>query len=271
MQPNNFKGVYLLAVLAGTHAIADAQRMAPHSYLRKPIQSRTQLVKQVKEDPIVAHRYAKHFGVSDKTVVRYFSSMRTSTIQKTGKYKVYNYRENGSIEWKMLTLKKGEKIFLDGSGRIAMRMSCGNPMLGAREAALLDEETPVAKIPDQTPQTFVNPEPEPEPIPVPPPVVVEGPPNIVAVVPIAPETIIPPVVVPPVAAQPIVPAGGGGGIGFLPILLGAGALAAIGGGGGGGGGTPVAPPPPPVPEPATMLVLAGGTLAMCAKRRRAKK
>jgi len=259
----------VLAVVLSLTSASYAQKMERGSFLRKPINSRTQLINQYRSDPIVAARYQRHFGMNDKQIVRYFGTLRQSTIPETRRYTVWHVEPNGTIQSRELMLRQGTPVYVDGSGRIAMKINCGNPMVTGEYARNQVPEEIVAKPPVQEETTTVVEapqvvEPEPDVVAVVPPPVIEPP--VVVPPPVVPPAVIPPVVVaPPVTSAPqiISPSGGGGGLGLLPLLLiPAGAVALAGGGGGGGA---------PVPEPATMMVLAAGAGMVMANRRRAKK
>lgn len=235
----------IVVFLVASHA--PAQRMERGAFLRRPAASRQQLVNQVRQDPIVAARYSRHWKAKPAEVARYFGSLRTARTNKTMRYPVWHVEKDGTLRAKHLTLKKGTPVFVDTQGRYVLKASCGNPL--------------VTSIPRPTesrrPQPLVFAPNEPEPVPpealvvepdlpqveavVPPPslppeVPAEIPPfEIVPVVPAAP-------VVPPAAAFPLGPAV------FFPTIL----TTLSGGSGGGGVGVSV------IPGPASALVFGLG-------------
>jgi hypothetical protein len=230
------------------------------AFLRKPANSRAQLLAQIKSDPIVAKRYQRHFGMTEDQVNKYFSGMSASTLPAGGRYLVWHVDPNGVMETKWLMLKKGTKVFMDKTGRVALKMNCGNPMIDSTVAKRVIQE-PVVDVqppPVVVEETFV-PTPPPVVEVVPPPAVIV--PEVVAAAPPAPPVV---AVAPPIVPAPAIvtaPRVSGGGFSPWPLLLLGGAF--LGGGGGGGGGTP-----PPVPEPATLIALGVGAAAVIRKRRR---
>lgn len=248
--------------------LSTSPRMERGAFLRRPARSRAQLINQLRDDPVVAARYARHFGMNDKELIQYFGTLHGSTLTSTRRYQVWHVNPDGTLGSRMLLLKSGTPVFMDGMNRIALKASCGNPMLDSRTAR--------AAIPPSVPRVATAPPVEtvaaaPERLTttpdvvavVPPPSVIEtpAPPPVVDVTPVpAPVVVAPP---PAGAPQVFVPTGGGGpnlgGLIALPLV---GALA-FGHSGGGGGSAPV-------PEPTTIAALVTG-VGMVLARRRARK
>jgi hypothetical protein len=279
MQANCFKlGATGLAIVCLV-GLSSAQTMERGAFLRKPAESRQQLINQVRQDPIVSARYQRHFGMTHDEVIQYFSQLNTGKLQEGGRYAVWHVREEDGVpHTKWLTLRTGEPIFADADGRAVLKLNCGNPMVDrmvARRAITTDQEVavapplpPIVKVAE--PPAFVA-----QQVPVvavvPPPAISTleatrlGAPPALAPVEIAVVPPIPPVI----AAAPAFPPAA---LLALPLLF------AGGGGGGGAAGPPglgSAPLPSTtyadaVPEPGTMAAFGLGAAVLALRRRRRK-
>ncbi|RYG37063.1 hypothetical protein EON81_07755 [bacterium] len=239
-----------LAGLVGCAVAAPAQRLEPNSFVRKPVNSRAELLNHFDNDPVVRARYAKHFGASQAAVRDMFSELTTRDLKQSGRYVVYNYQPDGAIQSRRLFYTRNEKVLVDGAGRPVLRLACGNPMVAGFY---------LAKPPTIGSQT-----------PVDPPLFAEDVPLTII------ETVEPPAYMEeelvyfeptPVAAQPLVPqpqfVPAGGGVNLFP-LLGIAAIGLIANPPGNNPGTEVFPA---VPEP-TGIVAAGIGIAVLLRRRR---
>ncbi len=137
MRTGNLIGTLLLA---GLSVVAFA--MPPHSYLNRPAHTHAQLMRQIQADPVVADRYQRHFGMTKTELVRYFSALELRTQPRSAKARVFLVRENGGIAMKVRTVKKGQKIWVDETGRTILLEVCGNPVtLGPKKLAVTDMAT----------------------------------------------------------------------------------------------------------------------------------
>jgi hypothetical protein len=198
--------------------------------------------------------------MTPEQIKTYFSGMHVATLPASGRYLVWHVNPDGSHGTKWLNLKKGMKVFMDGKGRVALKLNCGNPMVDQTVAHRVIETPRVAVAPPKPVEETFVPTPPVEVAVVPPPAVEV--PEVTAAPP--PEVVPVAAVPPPIVAAPPVQVARGGGAGFpWPLLLLGGGLLGGGGGGGGGGTTP-----PPVPEPSSMLALGVGAAMVMARRRK---
>ena len=255
---NSTKAIVLLGVLTGA-AIASAQHLEPHSFVRKPVRSRYELLRHFDSDPVVRARYAKHFGASEAAVRDMFSGLHVDELSESKRYLVYNYQNDGRIESRHLPYSRGERVFADANGRPVLRLSCGNPMVPGTYLApppTLTFHTP----PEPTPVFEEEMPPVPVdtvfPVPEPDTEVVLVPPTAAPPTPLTPLSPTAPPVIPVVAAGP----------NLLPLL----GLATLGGIATtiGGGDTPSSPPTNAVPEPAGLIAIGTGVGLMLIRRRR---
>ncbi|RYG42254.1 hypothetical protein EON79_19285, partial [bacterium] len=146
----NLPRAIVLAGLAGCAVAASAQRLESNSFVRKPVNSRAELLKHFDNDPVVRARYAKHFGASEAAVRDMFSELKTEELKASGRYLVYNYQPDGRIGSRRLFYTRSEKVLTDASGRPVLRLACGNPMVAGfylPKPPTLVSRTPIVGIP----------------------------------------------------------------------------------------------------------------------------
>lgn len=109
--------------------VCQAGAMEPNAFLRKAAATTNQLVTQVRADRIVMDRYVRHFAMSPKEILAFFSTLRRTQLSAKGTYFVYNCRAaTGEIRVRAFTLKQGTPVWVDRSGKAVLKVSCGNPM-----------------------------------------------------------------------------------------------------------------------------------------------
>jgi hypothetical protein len=218
---------------------AFAQSNLPtNSYLDKRVNTTSELINQLRNDPVVMDRYRRHFAMTSDEVITYLSTLRVTTLDKDGVYTVYGVpHSSGDFHAHLRLLKKGEPVFIEPDGTAVLQLVCGNPLiLGPKKPVIANpvvaatgpvagtKETPVEATPTVSPGTPIS-----ETPPVGPPIIPSAPPHAASVVPLL--------------------LGLAGAIGIFPHTHGH----------------------PPVPEPMSMVVMAGGLAIMAARRRKAKK
>lgn len=109
---------------------APSPRMPRGSFLRQPAYSAAQLAAQIRRDPIVAARYEKHYGVSAERFAQYVQSqLGLRRLERTGSYRVFYVRVDGTIHSNVRRLRKGTPVFVQlRSGKPVLLAECGNPM-----------------------------------------------------------------------------------------------------------------------------------------------
>ncbi|MCX8052813.1 MAG: PEP-CTERM sorting domain-containing protein [Armatimonadetes bacterium] len=101
----------------------------PGSFVRYSIRSVEDLVDQVTNNPVVAKRYAEHFGTSPEKLARYFqNNLTVITLKSPVKVRTYFISKNGRIASKHRVLPAGRQVFATLSGEMLIETDCGNPL-----------------------------------------------------------------------------------------------------------------------------------------------
>ncbi len=245
---NNSRRLLLIACMvvcmfALLPTVQAAQGVPPGSYLEAPVNTIEELCTQIQENPIVAARFSKHFGIPASEVVSYLTDYgRMKHLTVAARYTEYYVDVRGRMVSHVKFLPVGTPVVVMSDGTPVMDMRCGNPMYKSLPR-------PVAKAKPVVTQVAQSVQETPPPPPVVPPIVEAPPP--------------PPAPVEPVtqvlgaAPQEISfsPAAMGAGVLALLPLLGAGAVT-------GSGNINV------VPEPSGMIALLTGAVALVGMIRR---
>jgi hypothetical protein len=245
---------------SAAHSATTVRRYAPppESYLKYSVYSVSQLIQELKENPSVRERYARHFQIPEDQVVRYMQdNLVESWVPQTRTYTVYCVSPSGKFFPIKQRFRKGTKVFALRNGEPVLKWICGNPLSRTLPVVLTKNivKKPVTKVSPYL-QELTPSEDE----------------NV-----LVPNEALAPVYQPLIpltaggASLPFLASGGSGGFPAL-FLLPAALLFSHGGGGGGGTTTAVIPPPPAVPEPgAPTMVLAALPVALLIAARRRRK
>jgi hypothetical protein len=230
------------------------RRPEPNAFLNRPIATAADLIRQASTDRTVMDRYMRHYGMDRDQVLALFRTFRMQRMQYDGTFQIYSVPDNGVIKVRTGPIRRGERVFVDQSDRPVMLVNCGNPLtLGPAQPVAAGPLAPVLV----TEEVALRPmESTLEPAEAEERVYVSV---LEPAVPAAPDPIaivtepLPPVIIetPTTAPAPF----GRTDFGFLaglPLL----ALAFSPGGG------------EPIPEPATMLALGTGVMAVLLRRKR---
>lgn len=255
----------LLGLLAGTAIAAESIAVVPrNSYLIRPVASARDLANQIRTEPVVAQRYARHFKRSAWEFADYVEKhLRLTRLERAQTFNVYYSPPDDRLLVVRRTLPKGTPVFVEKrSGKPILKANCGNPLTPAAAIPAPPQAThpiEIASVATPTPvfsETITAPQA--------PTIGIVGIPPIEEVVAAdvlptetlvetlpeaAPEPEAPPVL-PPVASAPtpqLPPAITGGGFNWLPFLPLVALLAPR-------GGNDFAP----VPEPTSALILGAG-------------
>jgi hypothetical protein len=234
----------LLCALPFAHA---AKNPVPGAYFTRPVSGVNDLCKLMQEDPKVAARFTKHFGMSTGDLCAYFKdNLSLAKLQQAGRYTEYFIDVHGRMLSHIKYVNTGIPVLVTADGTPVIDMRCGNPMMKRLPKPIAKAkpkiEVKVAQQQQETPPVVA-------PVPIP---VVTPPPPAPAPAPVEPVT-----QVLGQAPQEIsfAPAAIASGVAALIPLLGAGAVS--------GHSTP----PTAVPEPSSMLVLLSGITGLAAARR----
>ncbi len=126
---SNRLNLFLLVLFLYAAPTWSAQ-MPRGSFLTQPARSAWQLGTQVRANPLVAARYEKHFGVSALQFANYAQGqLGVRALKRSGSYRVFFIKPNGSIGSGMRKLRKGTPVFVHlRTGKPVLLAECGNPM-----------------------------------------------------------------------------------------------------------------------------------------------
>jgi hypothetical protein len=236
-----------------------------NSYLIRPVASARELANQIRTEPVVAQRYARHFKRSAWEFADYVEKhLRLTRLERAQTFNVYYAPPDNRLLVVRRTLPKGTPVFAEKrSGKPILKADCGNPLTPAVRLSIQKPTLPVEFVSTATPMPALA---EMVDAPQVPDIelveVVDAPIEEVVAADVlptemlvetlpesAPEPEAPPAL-PPVASAPtpqLPPAirGGPNWLPFLPLV----ALFAPPSGGGN---------PTPIPEPASALILITG-------------
>ncbi|MCX7926129.1 MAG: hypothetical protein N2554_09995 [Fimbriimonadales bacterium] len=130
--------------LAATALAVESIAVVPrNSYLIRPVSSARDLANQIRTEPIVAQRYARHFKRSAWEFAEYVEkNLRLTRLERAQTFNVYYSPPDDRLMVVRRTLPKGTPVFVEkNTGKPILKANCGNPL------------TPAASIP--TPQAQV--------------------------------------------------------------------------------------------------------------------
>ena len=157
----------LLGLLAGTAIAVESIVVVPrNSYLVRPVASARELANQIRTEPVVAQRYARHFRRSAWEFADYVEKhLRLTRLERAQTFNVYYAPPDDRLLVVRRTLPKGTPVFVEKrSGKPILKANCGNPLTPAAsipppqatrpiEIASVATPTPVFAEVIDTPQT----------------------------------------------------------------------------------------------------------------------
>ncbi len=120
-----------IALLAVSWVAADPfLRMPPNSYLVRPARSAHELAQQIRGEPTVAQRYARHFKQPAYALADFFEkNLRLTKLERSGEYFVYYAPPDGRLLVKRRLLSRGKEVFvLKSTNKPVLLAECGNPL-----------------------------------------------------------------------------------------------------------------------------------------------
>jgi hypothetical protein len=159
--------VFVLSLLTSVAIAVESIAVVPrNSYLIRPVASARELANQIRTEPVVAQRYARHFKRSAWEFADYVEkNLRLTRLERAQTFNVYYAPPDGSLLVVRRTLPKGTPVFVEKrSGKPILKANCGNPLTPAAsipapqatrpiEIASVATPTPVFAEVIDTPQT----------------------------------------------------------------------------------------------------------------------
>ena len=155
------------AILTSVAIAAESIAVVPrNSYLIRPVASARELANQIRTEPVVAQRYARHFRRSAWEFADYVEKhLRLTRLERAQTFNVYYAPPDDRLLVVRRTLPKGTPVFVEKrSGKPILKANCGNPLTPAAsipppqatrpiEIASVATPTPVFAEVIDTPQT----------------------------------------------------------------------------------------------------------------------
>ncbi|HTQ11273.1 MAG TPA: hypothetical protein VMI31_14505, partial [Fimbriimonadaceae bacterium] len=122
-----FVGICLAGIAIS--AFASDERVERNSFLATKADSVEALVHETATDRAVLDRFERHFGMSRQEILSYFGTLHLARLNEAGVYRIYSVNDQGVILSHMETLKAGDRVFADQSGKPILKARCGNAMV----------------------------------------------------------------------------------------------------------------------------------------------
>jgi len=105
-------------------------RTPPDSFLKVTANSVPEFIAEVRNNPMVRQRLAKHFGISEKQLITYLEHNITSvTVKESKRYPVWGVTRTGRIYRSSTYYRRGWRAFGLKNGTPLFKWSCGNPLV----------------------------------------------------------------------------------------------------------------------------------------------
>ncbi len=124
-------GYVLVALLAAMYSWGNPSLFMPrNSYLVRPVSSARELAQQIRTEPVVAQRYARHFKQPAYAIADFFEkNLRLTRLERSDEFFVYYAPPDGQLLVKRRLLPRGKEVFvLKSTGKPVLLAECGNPM-----------------------------------------------------------------------------------------------------------------------------------------------
>lgn len=122
------------AILTSVAIAAESIAVVPrNSYLIRPVASARELANQIRTEPVVAQRYARHFRRSAWEFADYVEkNLRLTRLERAQTFNVYYSPPDDRLLVVRRTLPKGTPVFVEKrSGKPILKANCGNPLTPA--------------------------------------------------------------------------------------------------------------------------------------------
>lgn len=141
--------------ITGFALAAESIAVVPrNSYLIRPVASARDLANQIRTEPIVAQRYARHFKRSAWEFAEYVEkNLRLTRLEKAQTFNVYYSPPDDRLMVVRRTLPKGTPVFVEKkTGKPILKANCGNPLTPAASIPTPQAQTPIEVATIATPQ-----------------------------------------------------------------------------------------------------------------------
>ncbi|OYT74052.1 MAG: hypothetical protein CFK48_00200 [Armatimonadetes bacterium CP1_7O] len=145
----------LMLWTAGFALAAESIAVVPrNSYLIRPVASASDLANQIRTEPIVAQRYARHFKRSAWEIAEYVEkNLRLTRLEKAQTFNVYYSPPDDRLMVVRRTLPKGTPVFVEKkTGKPVLKANCGNPLTPAVSIRTPQAQVPIEVTSIATPQ-----------------------------------------------------------------------------------------------------------------------
>jgi hypothetical protein len=126
--------VFVLFLLTSVAIAAESIAVVPrNSYLIRPVASARELANQIRTEPVVAQRYARHFKRSAWEFADYVEKhLRLTRLERAQTFNVYYSPPDDRLLVVRRTLPKGTPVFVErNTGKPILKANCGNPLTPA--------------------------------------------------------------------------------------------------------------------------------------------
>lgn len=126
--------VFVLSLLTSVAIAAESIAVVPrNSYLIRPVASARELANQIRTEPVVAQRYARHFKRSAWEFADYVEkNLRLTRLERAQTFNVYYSPPDDRLLVVRRTLPKGTPVFVErNTGKPILKANCGNPLTPA--------------------------------------------------------------------------------------------------------------------------------------------
>jgi hypothetical protein len=126
--------VFVLSLLTSVAIAVESIAVVPrNSYLVRPVASARELANQIRTEPVVAQRYARHFKRSAWEFADYVEkNLRLTRLERAQTFNVYYAPPDDRLLVVRRTLPKGTPVFVEKrSGKPILKANCGNPLTPA--------------------------------------------------------------------------------------------------------------------------------------------
>jgi hypothetical protein len=126
--------VFVLSLLTSVAIAVESIAVVPrNSFLVRPVASARELANQIRTEPVVAQRYARHFRRSAWEFADYVEKhLRLTRLERAQTFNVYYAPPDDRLLVVRRTLPKGTPVFVEKrSGKPILKANCGNPLTPA--------------------------------------------------------------------------------------------------------------------------------------------